>query len=144
VKDIAAELDEIVAASGAALRALDEEAAARRSGPDRWSRKEVLGHLIDSAANNHQRFVRLQLETTLALPGYTQNDWVRVQGYQERPFRDLVDLWIAYNRHLAHVLRLADPAAAGHVWRAPGKDLDFAFLMADYLRHLRHHLGQIL
>jgi hypothetical protein len=140
----AAELESVVAASVPALHALGEEAAGLRPAPERWSKKEVLGHLIDSAANNHQRFVRLQLESPLTLPSYTQNDWVRIQRYHTRPWRELVELWAAYNRHLVHVLRGADASAAANVWHGPSGDVALSFLMGDYLRHLKHHLAQIL
>src|SRR5437870_13281002 len=126
------------------LRLIDDEAASVRPAPGKWSRKEILGHLIDSAANNHQRFVRLQIERTLSLPGYRQPDWVRVQHYQDRLWSDLVELWTAYNRHLAHIMRHADPQAGSHLWKSPDGDVPLAFLMTDYLKHLRHHLDQIL
>src|SRR5262252_4493919 len=69
-----------------------------------WSRAEILGHLIDSAANNHRRFVIGQLEDNLVFPGYKQNDWVRVQRYADAPWQELVTLWASYNRHLARVM----------------------------------------
>jgi hypothetical protein len=144
MQNTAAELEQILDEARSRLLALDEAAAAKPFAAEKWSRKEILGHLIDSAANNHQRFVRLQIESTLTLPSYRQPDWVRVQHYQGRRWSDLVELWIAYNRHLAHVMRHADPQAAGHVWKALDGDLTLALLMADYLKHLRHHLDQIL
>jgi hypothetical protein len=144
MQDTATELERILDDARPRLLALDEKAVETRSVEAKWSRKEILGHLIDSAANNHQRFVRLQIEPTLSLPSYRQPDWVRVQHYQERRWSELVELWIAYNRHLAHVMRHADPQAAGHRWRSPEGDLTLAFLMTDYLKHLRHHLAQIL
>jgi hypothetical protein len=140
---IADQLDRILASAEPRLRDFDEPAAsASRDG--KWSRKEILGHLIDSAANNHQRFVRLQSETGLVLPGYQQSDWVRIQNYAGRPWRDLVDLWLAFNRHLAHVIRHADPNAAGSTWKSPSAELTLEFLIEDYAGHLRHHLDQIL
>ncbi len=142
--DVASELDRTLDGSRARLLAISDEAAGQRSGPDKWSKKEILGHLIDSAANNHQRFVRLQHEDGLVLPAYRQSDWVRTQNYAGREWRDLVELWLAYNRHLAHVVRHADARAARHIWKAPGGDVDLQFIIEDYLRHLRHHLQQIL
>src|SRR5712692_9726124 len=68
--------------------------------PGKWSAKQVIGHLVDSAANNHQRFVRLQLENNLSLPGYEQNGWVGCQDYQHERWPDLVQLWRSYNLHL--------------------------------------------
>jgi hypothetical protein len=144
MQNTASELERILDEARPRLLALDEMAAGERPVAEKWSRKEILGHLIDSAANNHQRFVRLQIEPTLTLPGYRQPDWVRLQQYQDRSWSDLVDLWIAYNRHLAHVMRHADPQAAGNIWKSPDGDVTLAFLMTDYLKHLRHHLDQIL
>jgi hypothetical protein len=60
-----------------------------KSSPDRWSQKEKLGHLIDSAANNHQRIVRVQLEQQPAMPGYEQGKWVELHSYQHRDWPEL-------------------------------------------------------
>ena len=141
---VAAALDETLDAARTPLLAISEDAAGKRADPEKWSRKEILGHLIDSASNNHQRFVRLQSEELLVMPSYQQNHWVRSQNYQGRAWRDLVELWLVYNRHLAHVIRNADAKAAGHIWRAPGAEYTLEFLIEDYLRHLRHHVAQIL
>ena len=144
MQNTATELERILDDARPRLLALDTASVEKPLVAEKWSRKEILGHLIDSAANNHQRFVRLQIETTLTLPSYRQPDWVRVQHYQERRWSDLVELWIAYNRHLAHIMRHANPEAAGNLWKSPEGDLALAFLMTDYLKHLRHHLDQIL
>jgi hypothetical protein len=78
------------------------------------------------------------------MPAYEQNGWVRSQNYASRPWRDLVELWLAYNRHLVHIIRHADADAARHIWKAPAGDTELQFLIEDYLRHLNHHLAQIL
>lgn len=142
--EVASELDHVLENSAAGLLAISEESAGRPPAANKWSRKEILGHLIDSAANNHQRFVRLQLDESLVLPSYEQNGWVRSQNYAGREWRDLVELWLAYNRHLVHVIRHADANAARHIWKAAGGDTTLEFLIKDYLGHLRHHLAQIL
>ena len=127
------------------LRQIRETEASLRPAPGKWSKKEILGHLIDSAANNHQRFVRLQLYPRIDLPGYAQDDWVRAQQYQSRPWAEIVDLWQIYNTHLASLIRSVDPKTLKNVWHTPdGKDVDLEFLMRDYIVHLRHHLDQIL
>jgi len=140
--EAAVELDRTLETSRMRLLGMAGQGTAERPG-GKWSRKEILGHLIDSAANNHQRFVRLQHEEVLVHPGYIVDDWVRTQNYAAGEWRDLVEMWLAYNRQLAHVLRHADAQAAGHIWKGPAGDVDFQFLIEDYLRHLRHHLEQI-
>jgi hypothetical protein len=136
-------LSSVVSSALPLLLAIPEEAAASKPAPDRWSKKEIVGHLVDSAANNHQRFVRLQLEPEIALPGYEQDGWVRVGRYQERAWADIVALWAAYNRHLAAIVAAMDPSALGHVWHAPAGDLTLEFIVADYVEHMRHHLAQV-
>jgi hypothetical protein len=139
--------DDLLFAIGSAgrLRQFDEAAAAAARAPGKWSRKQTLGHLVDSAANNHQRFIRLQLSQRIDLPGYDGDAWVRVQRYQERPWLEIIQLWQSYNTQLAAVIRTVDPQALQHVWHTPdGKDLTLEFLMRDYVTHLRHHLDQIL
>ena len=139
--DLRAEIDRVLPR----LRALDEADAMRDRGPGKWVRKEILGHLIDSAANNHQRFVRARLSDRLVFPPYEQDAWVALQGYRQRPWRELLDLWEVLNRHVAHVIastpaeRLATPCVIGD--KAPAT---LEWLMQDYVRHMRHHLAQIL
>jgi len=127
------------------LRQIDNRSASARPAPGKWSKKEILGHLIDSATNNHQRFVRMQLTAHLELPGYDQEEWVRLQHYQDRPWREIIDMWQVYNNQLVEVIRNIDPKALRNTWRAPdGKDVDLEFVVRDYLVHMRHHLDQIL
>ena len=143
MNDIAQELESVLAVADR-LRGIHEGAAARPA-TGRWSKKEILGHLVDSAVNNHQRFVRLQLQERLNLPGYEQDGWVRVQRYPDLPWTDIIDLWRIYNRHLARIIRHVDRNSLKHVWRSPdGNDLDLEFIMRDYIVHMRHHLDQIL
>lgn len=137
------------------LLGVSDETASRRPGPGKWSAKEILGHLIDSACNNHRRFVRAQLEETLVFSGYEQEGWVRVQEYQDARWEDLVALWAAYNRHLARFMAVV-PAAVRQrhhqrhnlhelAWRpfAADQPATLDFLMADYVAHLQHHLAQV-
>src|SRR5436190_8113694 len=85
------------------LAAVAEAESEERPSPERWSKKEVIGHLIDSASNDHQRFVRGQIASGHNFPLYEQEQWVRIQRYQSARWRDLVELWRAYNTHLVHV-----------------------------------------
>lgn len=128
------------------LERITEEDALRDRGSGKWTRKEILGHLIDSAANNHQRFVRAQLVDHLDWPGYEQNGWVSVQKYNKRPWTDLVKLWQLYNLYLAHVMdgvpaeRYMTPCLIGGENSTP---VTLEWLMDDYVVHMRHHLAQI-
>ncbi len=109
-----------------------------------WSRKQVLGHLIDSASNNHQRFVRAALQTSLDFPGYDQDGCVRVQAVEEADWTPLVSLWAGYNRYLAHVIaHLPDSKLETLCRIGLDEPVTLRFLAEDYLRHLLHHLGQI-
>jgi len=83
---------------------ISESDAALRPAPGRWSKKEILGHLIDSAGNNHQRFVRAQFVPSLEFPGYEQEAWAAAQAYATEPWPDLVNLWLLLNRHLVHII----------------------------------------
>ncbi|HVG38729.1 MAG TPA: DinB family protein [Pyrinomonadaceae bacterium] len=122
----------------------DAEAGAHTHGPEKWSTKQVLGHLIDSAANNHQRFVRLLEASDLSLPKYAQEHWVRSQGYQDEPWPELLNLWRAYNHHLAHVAARVPEEMLGHTCRVGDDEpVTLQFLIEDYVDHLKNHLATI-
>jgi hypothetical protein len=112
--------------------------------PGGWSRKQVIGHLIDSASNNHQRFVRAALQSSLEFPGYDQDGCVRVEKPEDMDWDVLVALWAAYNRYLAHLIARLPPSKLDMLCRiGSGKEVTLGFLVEDYVRHLVHHLGQI-
>ena len=128
------------------LRSLSNEIILARPNPDDWSVKEIVGHLIDSASNTHQRFVRLQVADGLVLPDYSQDNdaWVLIQGYQGSPWDDLLDLWRYFNLHLSHVIRRVNEKCIDHIWVIDEDTaITFGELMIDYLRHLNDHLQQI-
>jgi hypothetical protein len=151
----AAELRHLVGLYSATLARIDHPAAHRRPEPGKWSVAEIVGHLVDSASNNHQRFVRGRWQSELVFPGYDQDEWVAAQRYQDAEWEDLVELWRAFNVHIAHVMERTPaevrrreyirhnldevgfrPTTAG----TPGT-LDW--FMEDYVEHLKHHLKQI-
>ena len=141
---IADELLQTVERAVLRLRAISDPEAERPRAPGKWSPKQVIGHLIDSAANNHQRFVRAQETSALHLPGYQQDHWVRAQRYEARPWDELTALWHGYNRHLAHVIGHI-PEAMRSVPCSIGANapVTLGFLAHDYVVHLRHHLSQL-
>jgi hypothetical protein len=127
------------------LAAISDADAGRRPAAEKWSRREILGHLIDSAANNHQRFVRAQLVPHLDFPGYEQTAWVAAQEYAGESWPALVDLWLLYNRHLVHVMRAVPENKLAHtISLGGGAPMTLGFVIDDYLSHLEHHLAQIL
>ncbi|HEY7508856.1 MAG TPA: DinB family protein [Vicinamibacteria bacterium] len=145
LRDVATDLVGILKAAVPALEAVGEDASLRTRGEGSWSRKQVLGHLVDSALNNLHRFVRAQQAGALAFPGYEQESWVALGGYQDRPWHSIVSLWAELNAQAAHVIaripaeRLATPCHIGD-----GEPVTLEFVARDYVRHLRHHLEQIL
>ncbi len=97
------DFEETIRGAAVRLQGISEEDSAKHNN-DEWSRREILGHLIDSATNNHQRFVRAQFKDDLVFPGYEQEQWVSSQKYNDEPWPDLIELWRAYNLHLLHVV----------------------------------------
>ena len=127
------------------LKNVGEAASLLNDGrPGSWSRKEELGHLIDSATNNHMRFVLATIAGEFRGEGYAQDQWVKAHGYQEIPWDTLVPLWYQYNVLLAHVVGriaegdLANPCRIGSSVQTLG------FIIEDYVLHMRHHLDHLL
>ena len=144
VAETAAELRQVADSFSKELLAADARAAARRPAANTWSPKEVLGHLIDSAANNHQRFVRAQRTDALTLPGYEQDHWVASQGYQDADWPHLVTLWTHLNLHLADVMDRIPPAKYSvRCVIGDSSPIPLESIVIDYLDHLRHHMAQI-
>jgi hypothetical protein len=144
MKDLASDLRCEVEQVAGALRWITETDALQHRGDGKWTRKEILGHLIDSAANNHQRFVRAHFADPFVWPGYEQEAWVAVQRYRERPWADLIELWVALNRHVAAVIEAVSPEKLEtRCVIGEGEARSLGWLMQDYLRHLRHHVGQL-
>ncbi len=109
----------------------------------KWSKKEILGHLIDSAHINYDRFVQVQLKDKPVFSPYDQNEWVRVQGYHTQPNRELVLTWERMNKRISCLLSNMPVENLEKIVQFPDKEQTFADLLEDYLEHQRHHLNQI-
>jgi hypothetical protein len=155
MNESAEELRRTVVQAAAALRRSSEAAAAQSPAPGKWSAKQIIGHLIDSASNNHQRFMRAQFRADLRFDTYDQDAWVLVQHYQEAPWPELIALWESFNLHLARVMELTPEDTrfrgrrehnldrlAGQTVPA-GEPATLDYFMRDYVEHLKHHLRQI-
>jgi len=124
-----------------------EEELRRKPAPNKWSKKELLGHLIDSATNNHIRFIKIQfMPSPFFVEGYAQNDWVRIQKYNEIDTEHLVNYWKIYNEHILLIMQNTPIEKLNLVItpEQPFEEADTLFLlMKDYVDHMDHHLKQI-
>jgi hypothetical protein len=112
--------------------------------PVKWSPKEELGHLLDSAANNHQRIVRTQLEHEPKMPGYDGNAWVELHNYQQRNWQEMIDLWRDLNRQLlAAAEAVPDPAWSRTCIIDDSSPLTLKFVFEDYIEHMMDHLQHV-
>ena len=138
------QLKSLIAVLPGRLAAISRERAATKSAPDSWSAKEELGHLIDSAANNHQRIVRAQTENNLALPGYDGDRWVELHRYRDREWTDLINLWRAGNAQLLAAAETAPQSAWSHTLTISDSDpMTLGFVLDDYVVHMASHLRHI-
>jgi DinB superfamily len=126
------------------LENLSNDTVESKPTPSNWSPKEELGHLLDSAANNHQRIVRAQFESNPAMPGYEQNRWVAVHAYQRRDWSELIEVWQAINRQLLAAAEAVPDSAWSRTLTVAGSEpLTLQFVFDDYVTHMLHHLQHI-
>ncbi len=122
---------------------LNNDITSKRLGADKWTLKEIMGHLIDSASNNHQRFVRLQIVDELIFPGYGKDNskWLEIAKYNELNFSDIILLWKQYNILIGNIIKEVDESKLENRWKnSEGDKNTLRDLMVDYLRHLKDHL----
>jgi hypothetical protein len=125
--------------------------------PDKWSKKEILGHLIDSAINNLQRFTEIQFNPKpFAIRRYNQNELIKANAYQQADIHELLQLWLSLNRQIIRVMQLQTEQTLNYPLQMSGSPLfdlsetqdktksDLRFLMVDYVDHLEHHLEQVM
>ncbi|HZS47975.1 MAG TPA: DinB family protein [Blastocatellia bacterium] len=155
MKETIQDFCETVETASERLLMMTDEQSMIHPAPGKWSPKQIIGHLIDSAANNHQRFIRAQFKDDLVFPGYEQEYWVSVQNYQQESWNGLVQLWKLYNLHIAHVIefiseeRLKRPCRKHNLnqiaWKVISEDepATLEYMIVDYIGHMKNHLNQI-
>jgi hypothetical protein len=142
MQQIAAELAALIHQYSDRLYGLKEEDVSIKPSPSKWSKKEILGHLIDSAQSNIRRFIVSQYEEQPFIK-YNQDAWVSITGYQQHEFKSIVDLWKLLNLHVVRILSNLSPEMAQR--KCMTNELHTVeFLAIDYIKHLRHHIHQVL
>jgi hypothetical protein len=124
------------------LLKIPENEISNKPSPQKWSKKQILGHLVDSAANNHRRFIAARIES---LPNifYNQDEWNNLTHYNEMDTKVLIHLWEHYNNFIAHIIRYIPKADLARKCRTGKSEHTLAFLVTDYVVHLEHHLRQL-
>ena len=144
MKEISKHLSDMVTVSSETLKKISRQDWEFRTAPGKWSKKEILGHLIDSAANNHQRFVRAQYDTKTKVV-YDGDKWVSIQKHNDAPIQNLIGMWAFCNYHLSHVIASIPNEKYSALFDSGEKELkSLEWLVQDYVHHLVHHLKQIL
>ncbi|QZK90087.1 DinB family protein [Flavobacterium sp. CHNK8] len=122
---------------------MGEESFSLKISKDKWSKKEIIGHLIDSATNNHQRFVRGQFEITPEII-YNQNKWNEFSFYQQINAEQIISFWTIYNKQLLEIIKRIPIDNLKREIKIGENIFTLKFLIADYVDHLEHHLKQIV
>lgn len=125
------------------VRNMNEDAWSTPIAPGKWSPRQILGHLVDSAANNHQRIIRARYQDRPEI-SYDQVEWNRLSAYDEESPETILALWTAYNRHLVHLMRRLTANDLSKRYRVRDDEYPLDHLVSDYLIHLEHHLHQFL
>ena len=143
VKDAINRLEDLCDKLPPLLLALEENEISHKPSPGKWSKKEILGHLIDSATNNHQRFVRVQFENHPSI-SYDQNNWNSCSYYNTLNTADLIHFWTFYNRHLAALAKNIPEKNYSRTCKVGETNMTLEFIITDYVTHLEHHLAQLV
>jgi hypothetical protein len=137
------QLEGIISTYYESLKRIPLPLAEAKPGPSKWSKKEQLGHLIDSAQNNIRRFIEAQYQAQPPVIVYNQDEWVKLNSYQQQPFEDAIALWRLLNLQVLHILRNMQPGVYENICirREPHT---IGWLVEDYNKHLLYHLHRIL
>jgi hypothetical protein len=145
MKEIARQIRSFISTVQPRLYRMNHEKMGFKPSPHGWPEKEILGHLIDSVANNHQRYAEAVNNVIEQFPAYIRNEWVQIQRYNEISCSFLVTLFSAYNVHLSQAIECipvdaqSSPCSIGK-----GEPVALEFVVKDYLRHLKYHIKDIL
>lgn len=142
MQTIAGELETFISLNKAALESLPEEKMSFKPGLLKWCRKEIIGHLVDSAQSNIRRFIVAQYEETPFIV-YNQDKWVTIANYQHWNTGELIDLWYLLNKQIVEILKNTT-AEMGQRTCLTQELHTIEWLAADYVKHLRHHVHQVL
>lgn len=149
-------ISEILTIAASQINKIDEATMSLKPVRDKWSKREILGHLVDSAYNNHQRFINANTQDHLIFEGYDQDEWVIRNGYQNRTTLEVVDLWLASNFHLSCMIKelpgtLLNRKTTQHHFHKmcmqlipEGEPSSLSYLIWDYIYHMEYHLKQII
>jgi hypothetical protein len=143
MRQLAEDMRAVVTKAAAQMRRVEDHTAAQRPAPGEWSNKEILGHLIDSAANNHQRFVRAQRDESHSFSSYAPEDWVAMQSYQTMRWTHIIALWEAYNLHLAGIVERIPDGKLETACSIADRPWTLKEIVVDYLGHMQMHLGDL-
>ncbi len=137
------------------LSMLSTDLIRKKPAPDKWSPIELIGHLIDSACNNHRRFTIAQWQDHMVFDGYEQENWVTYQDYQHADWQQIVALWRAYNLHICRIMentpieklqkevREHNLHQIAMVTVPKDQSVTLEYFMKDYIFHIEHHMNQI-
>ncbi len=124
------------------LFAIDEQVFSAKTNPEKWSKKEIIGHLIDSATNNHHRLVKGQFENTPTIT-YEQNNWNKYNHYQQIDRKQIIIFWTAYNKQLVELMKRIPQDKLENKVQTENL-ITLQFIIDDYVEHLEHHMRQVI
>ncbi len=140
------EIEKLVSEWEPKLLALPENVITERRNHQNRTIKQLIGHLLDSASNNHQRMVRLQYNDDLTFPDYTQDNdlWIAIQDYQHSDWKNLVLLWKSFNLHIIHLIKSIDTSKLNNYWTDyEGAKVTLEDMIKGYPWHLNLHINDI-
>ena len=141
---VAAKFKTAIAAAEKSLSAITEELASQPARTGGWLRKEELGHLLDSAQNNHQRIALAAINCEYAGPEYAQNAWVDLHGYRTMTWTELLAFWKTRNQMLHRIIaNIPEERLSSWVRIGDSPAMTLSAWIDDYLHHMADHVTQM-